>query len=136
MRRRRVVVDTREGVVNQGVRGCAGDEDGDIIATVVEEDDAEEPIRTMKDETSHRACQTPGQLGTNTRAGVANTTRARQGTTMNHTPMSEETSREGLQDGRGARTARRRPEWLTMTSVDDEGVEARTTMKTTRGATL
>uniref|UniRef100_A0A0E0I4S0 Uncharacterized protein n=1 Tax=Oryza nivara TaxID=4536 RepID=A0A0E0I4S0_ORYNI len=52
--------------------------------------------RTVKDETSHRACQTPGQLGTNARAGVANTARARQGTTMNHTPMSEETSREGL----------------------------------------
>uniref|UniRef100_A0A0E0REU7 Uncharacterized protein n=1 Tax=Oryza rufipogon TaxID=4529 RepID=A0A0E0REU7_ORYRU len=54
--------------------------------------------RTAKDETSHRACQTPGQLGTNARAGVANTARARQGTTMNHTPMSEETSREDLQD--------------------------------------
>jgi hypothetical protein len=44
MGRRRVVVDAREGVVDQGARGCAGDEDGDIIATVVEEDDAEEPM--------------------------------------------------------------------------------------------
>ena len=41
---RRVVVDAREGVVDQGAQGCAGDEDGDIIATVVEEDDAEEPM--------------------------------------------------------------------------------------------
>uniref|UniRef100_A0A0E0II04 Uncharacterized protein n=1 Tax=Oryza nivara TaxID=4536 RepID=A0A0E0II04_ORYNI len=61
--------------------------------------------RTVKDKTSHQVCQTRGQLGTNVRAGVANTARARQGTTMNHTPMSEETSREGLRDGRGARTA-------------------------------
>nr|BAD25209.1 hypothetical protein [Oryza sativa Japonica Group] len=34
--------------------------------------------RTVKDETSCRICQTRGQLGTNTRAGVANTARARQ----------------------------------------------------------
>uniref|UniRef100_A0A0D9ZJH5 Uncharacterized protein n=1 Tax=Oryza glumipatula TaxID=40148 RepID=A0A0D9ZJH5_9ORYZ len=107
MGRRRVVVDAPEGVVNQGARGRTGDDDGDAIVAVVEEDDAEKPIRTVKDKTSHRVCQTPGQLGTNARAGVANTARARQGTTLNHTPMSEETSREGLRDGRGARTVKR-----------------------------
>uniref|UniRef100_A0A0E0GGH7 Uncharacterized protein n=1 Tax=Oryza nivara TaxID=4536 RepID=A0A0E0GGH7_ORYNI len=36
------------------------------------------------DKTSRRVCQTRGQLGTNTRHGVANTVQARQGTTMNH----------------------------------------------------
>jgi hypothetical protein len=41
---RRVVVDAREGVMDQGARGRAGDNDGDTIVTVVEEDDAEEPI--------------------------------------------------------------------------------------------
>uniref|UniRef100_A0A0D3FP50 Uncharacterized protein n=1 Tax=Oryza barthii TaxID=65489 RepID=A0A0D3FP50_9ORYZ len=59
--------------------------------------------RTVKDETSHRVCQTRGQLGTNARNSVANTARARQETTMNHTPMSEETSREGLRDVRTMR---------------------------------
>uniref|UniRef100_A0A0D3GU61 Uncharacterized protein n=1 Tax=Oryza barthii TaxID=65489 RepID=A0A0D3GU61_9ORYZ len=53
--------------------------------------------RTVKDEMSRRVCQTWGQLETNARNGVANTARARQGTTMNHTPMLEE-SREGLRD--------------------------------------
>uniref|UniRef100_A0A0E0A9D6 Uncharacterized protein n=1 Tax=Oryza glumipatula TaxID=40148 RepID=A0A0E0A9D6_9ORYZ len=33
--------------------------------------------RTVKDETSHRVCQTPGQLGTNMRTSVANTAQAR-----------------------------------------------------------
>nr|BAD35433.1 hypothetical protein [Oryza sativa Japonica Group] len=61
--------------------------------------------RTVEDETSCRVCQTWGQLGTNARNGVANTARARLETTMNHTPMSEETSREGLQDGHDTRTA-------------------------------
>uniref|UniRef100_A0A0D9YEM0 Uncharacterized protein n=1 Tax=Oryza glumipatula TaxID=40148 RepID=A0A0D9YEM0_9ORYZ len=60
--------------------------------------------RTVKDETSCRVCQTRGQLGMNARAGVANTVWARQETTMNHKSMSEETSREGLRDGRGVRT--------------------------------
>jgi hypothetical protein len=41
---RRVVVDAREGVVDQGARERAGDEDGDTIAVVVEEEDAEEPM--------------------------------------------------------------------------------------------
>uniref|UniRef100_A0A0E0K4T1 Uncharacterized protein n=1 Tax=Oryza punctata TaxID=4537 RepID=A0A0E0K4T1_ORYPU len=66
--------------------------------------------------------------------------------------MSEETSREGLHDGRGARTTaatvvtwrrsgdarsiRRRPCRLTMTSADDEDVDARTTMKTTKATKL
>uniref|UniRef100_A0A0D3HKL2 DUF834 domain-containing protein n=1 Tax=Oryza barthii TaxID=65489 RepID=A0A0D3HKL2_9ORYZ len=95
MGRRRVVVDAREGVVDQGKRGRAGDDDSDAIPTIVEVDDAEEPM----------VCQTPGQLGTNARAGVANTAWARQGSTMNHTPMSEETSKEGLRDGHSARTA-------------------------------
>uniref|UniRef100_A0A0D9ZHS5 Uncharacterized protein n=1 Tax=Oryza glumipatula TaxID=40148 RepID=A0A0D9ZHS5_9ORYZ len=51
--------------------------------------------RTVKDETSCRVCQTRGQLGTNARNGVANTVRARLETTMNHTPMSEETKVAG-----------------------------------------
>ena len=41
---RRVVVDAREGVVDQGARGHAGDDDGDAIAAVVGVDDAEEPM--------------------------------------------------------------------------------------------
>ena len=44
MGRRRVVVDAQEGVVDQGVRGRARDKDDDTIATVVEEDNAEEPM--------------------------------------------------------------------------------------------
>uniref|UniRef100_A0A0E0B574 Uncharacterized protein n=1 Tax=Oryza glumipatula TaxID=40148 RepID=A0A0E0B574_9ORYZ len=52
-----------------GARGRAGDEDGDTIVTVVEEDDAEELIRTVKDETSHRVCQTRDNSG-RTRAPV------------------------------------------------------------------
>ena len=39
---RRVVMDTRECVVDQCARGRAGDEDSDTIAAVVEEDGAEE----------------------------------------------------------------------------------------------
>uniref|UniRef100_A0A0E0EI92 Uncharacterized protein n=2 Tax=Oryza meridionalis TaxID=40149 RepID=A0A0E0EI92_9ORYZ len=94
--------------------------------------------RTVKDKTSHKVCQTPGQLGTNARTGVANTARARQGTTMNHTPMSEETSREGLQDDAAAmlEVEEEDPEWLTMTSADDEVVDVRTAMKTTKAAKL
>uniref|UniRef100_A0A0E0RB41 Uncharacterized protein n=2 Tax=Oryza TaxID=4527 RepID=A0A0E0RB41_ORYRU len=53
------------------VRENAQDDDGDAIAAVVEVDDTEEPIRTVKDETSRRVCQTRGQLGTNARNGVA-----------------------------------------------------------------
>uniref|UniRef100_J3MS52 Uncharacterized protein n=1 Tax=Oryza brachyantha TaxID=4533 RepID=J3MS52_ORYBR len=60
--------------------------------------------RTVKDKTSRRVCQTWGQLRKNTRNSVANTVQARQVTSMNHTPMSKETSRETLRDGRGART--------------------------------
>nr|AAL79733.1 hypothetical protein [Oryza sativa Japonica Group]BAD61736.1 hypothetical protein [Oryza sativa Japonica Group]BAD62355.1 hypothetical protein [Oryza sativa Japonica Group] len=60
--------------------------------------------RTVKDETSHRVCQTPGQLRTNAHASVSNTAWARQGTTMNHKPMLKETSREDLWNGRNART--------------------------------
>uniref|UniRef100_A0A0E0PJ67 Uncharacterized protein n=1 Tax=Oryza rufipogon TaxID=4529 RepID=A0A0E0PJ67_ORYRU len=77
MRRRRVIVDAREGVVDEGAQGHTEDDNGDTIAAVVEVDDAEEPIRTVKDETSRRVCQTRGQLGTNTCNGVANTARAR-----------------------------------------------------------
>uniref|UniRef100_A0A0D3GGE7 Uncharacterized protein n=1 Tax=Oryza barthii TaxID=65489 RepID=A0A0D3GGE7_9ORYZ len=33
--------------------------------------------RTVKDETSHWVCQTPGQLGTNVRTSVANTAQTR-----------------------------------------------------------
>uniref|UniRef100_A0A0E0E8T8 Thyroglobulin type-1 domain-containing protein n=1 Tax=Oryza meridionalis TaxID=40149 RepID=A0A0E0E8T8_9ORYZ len=64
------------------------------VVDVAEVGESMMPSRTVKNEVSHRVCQTPGQLGTNARAGVANTAWARQGTTMNHTPMSEETSRE------------------------------------------
>uniref|UniRef100_A0A0D3GZZ8 Uncharacterized protein n=1 Tax=Oryza barthii TaxID=65489 RepID=A0A0D3GZZ8_9ORYZ len=41
MGRRRVVVDAQEGVMDQG---CTGDDDGDPIAAVIEEDDAKEPM--------------------------------------------------------------------------------------------
>jgi hypothetical protein len=38
------VIDAREGVVDQGARGRARDEDGDTIMAIVEKDDAEDPI--------------------------------------------------------------------------------------------
>uniref|UniRef100_A0A0E0QPM1 Uncharacterized protein n=1 Tax=Oryza rufipogon TaxID=4529 RepID=A0A0E0QPM1_ORYRU len=71
---------------------------------------------------------------------------ARQETTMNHTLMSEETSREGLRDewrqwqlGDAAamlEVDEEDPERPTMTSADDEVVDARTAMKTTKAAKL
>uniref|UniRef100_A0A0E0FAW3 Uncharacterized protein n=1 Tax=Oryza meridionalis TaxID=40149 RepID=A0A0E0FAW3_9ORYZ len=94
----------------------------------------------MKNETSHRVYQTSRQLGTNMHAGVANTVRARLGTTMNLKPMSEETSREGLRDGFGAAVMLEAEEEdlerLTMTSVDDEVVATRMAWKTTKVAKL
>jgi hypothetical protein len=44
MRRRRVIVDAREGVVDEGAQGHTEDDNGDTIAAVVEVDDAEEPM--------------------------------------------------------------------------------------------
>uniref|UniRef100_A0A0E0NHD3 Uncharacterized protein n=1 Tax=Oryza rufipogon TaxID=4529 RepID=A0A0E0NHD3_ORYRU len=72
--------------------------------------------RTVKDETLHRACQTPGQLGTNARAEW------RQWQLGDAAAMLE------VEEGD--------PERLTMTSVDDEVVDARTAMKTTKVAKL
>uniref|UniRef100_A0A0D3FUM3 Uncharacterized protein n=1 Tax=Oryza barthii TaxID=65489 RepID=A0A0D3FUM3_9ORYZ len=69
--------------------------------------------RIVKDETSHRVCQTPGQLGTNARAGVANTVWASD-----------------------ARSRRRRPAWLTMIGADDVGVDAQVAIETTKVAKL
>uniref|UniRef100_A0A0E0KVN1 Uncharacterized protein n=1 Tax=Oryza punctata TaxID=4537 RepID=A0A0E0KVN1_ORYPU len=71
-------MDAREGVVDQGARGHAEDEDGDTIVAVVEEDDAEEPMMSNRG----RRDVTPGlpdlgQLGTNACNSGANTVRAR-----------------------------------------------------------
>uniref|UniRef100_A0A0D3HU05 Uncharacterized protein n=1 Tax=Oryza barthii TaxID=65489 RepID=A0A0D3HU05_9ORYZ len=73
--------------------------------------------RTVKDETSHRVCQTPGQLETNARNGVANTWQLGDVAAM--LEVEEED-----------------PKQLTMTSADNEVVDARTARKTTRAAKL
>uniref|UniRef100_A0A0E0F5A4 Uncharacterized protein n=1 Tax=Oryza meridionalis TaxID=40149 RepID=A0A0E0F5A4_9ORYZ len=93
-----------EGVVDQGARGQARDKDGDTIAAVIEEDDVKSnhegrdvtlglPDQGMtRDERVQRCCQY--------RAGEV-------GDHHESSPMSEETSKEGLRDSRGARTAQR-----------------------------
>uniref|UniRef100_A0A0D9YGN2 Uncharacterized protein n=1 Tax=Oryza glumipatula TaxID=40148 RepID=A0A0D9YGN2_9ORYZ len=86
--------------------------------------------RTVKDETSHRVCQTPGQLGTNPRTGVANTARA----TGDH---HESYANWQLGDAVAMLEVEEEdPERLMMTSADDEVVDARTVMKTTKAAKL
>uniref|UniRef100_A0A0E0DCY7 Uncharacterized protein n=1 Tax=Oryza meridionalis TaxID=40149 RepID=A0A0E0DCY7_9ORYZ len=67
--------------------------------------------RIVKDETSYRVCQTPGQLGTNARAGA-------------------------WRRGGDARSRRRRPAWLTMISADDVGVDAQVAIETAKVAKL
>uniref|UniRef100_A0A0E0A445 Uncharacterized protein n=1 Tax=Oryza glumipatula TaxID=40148 RepID=A0A0E0A445_9ORYZ len=72
--------------------------------------------RTVKDKTSRRICQTRGQLRMNARAEW------RQWQLGDAAAMLEVDEED--------------PERLTMTSADDEVVDARTTMKTTRRETL
>uniref|UniRef100_A0A0D3EVM8 Uncharacterized protein n=1 Tax=Oryza barthii TaxID=65489 RepID=A0A0D3EVM8_9ORYZ len=115
-----------EGIVDQGARGCTGDEDGDTIAAVVRKMTPKSRCsRTVKDETSHR---TPGQLGTNPRAGVANTARATGDHHESYANLGDAVAMLEVEE--------EDPKRLTMTSADDEVVDARTAMKTTKAAKL
>ena len=87
-------------------RECTVDEDGDAIEAVVEEDDAEEPMLSKPSRTRrHNGFARPKDESGRSAQRCCQYRTGKGGTTMNHAPLSEETSREGLQDGRGARTA-------------------------------